>query len=125
MNRHSKSAYASIPAALMAGLLVLSGCSAGEPSEASGSGKVNSDAVPPAPPSDVASFGPIEPGSGEGLTVGFTQLTLAAPFPTALQSGMEEAAKSAGIDLITCDSKFDTATALDCARQFKDRKSVV
>ena len=119
MNRHSKSAYASIPAALMAGLLVLSGCSAGEPSEASGSGKVNSDAVPPAPPSDVASFGPIEPGSGEGLTVGFTQLTLAAPFPTALQSGMEEAAKSAGIDLITCDSKFDTATALDCARQFK------
>ncbi|OUM45569.1 sugar ABC transporter substrate-binding protein [Arthrobacter sedimenti] len=119
MKRHSSGAFASIPAVVIAASLLLTGCSSGATPEASGGGKVNADAAPPTPPTDVASFEPIEAGSGEGLTIGFTQLTLAAPFPTALQGGMEEAAETAGVDLITCDSKFDTAAALDCARQFK------
>lgn len=71
------------------------------------------------PPAEVAQFGEIEPGSGEGLTIGFTQLGLGVPFTEALQKGMEAAAETAGVNLVTCDSKFDAAAALDCARQFR------
>ncbi|MCV2394487.1 sugar ABC transporter substrate-binding protein [Actinotalea sp. M2MS4P-6] len=103
--------------------LALAGCSAATAtdtgSDSGGGSSMNLDAPAPTPPDGVAAFEPIEPGSGEGLKIGFTQLTLAAAFPQALQSGMEEAAATAGVDLVTCDSKFDTATALDCARQFK------
>jgi len=73
----------------------------------------------PTPPPEVAQFGEIEPNSGAGLTIGFTQLALGVPFPEALQRGMEEAAKTAGVKLVTCDSKLDAAAALDCARQFR------
>lgn len=73
------------------------------------------------PPNAVAEFNPIEPGIGEGLTIGFTQLGLGVPFTEALQAGMEEAAEVAGIELITCDSEFDAAKALNCARQFRTR----
>ncbi len=71
------------------------------------------------PPPEVAQFAPIEAGSGEGLTIGFTQLGLGVPFTEALQRGMEAAAETSGANLVTCDSKFDAAAALDCARQFR------
>lgn len=71
------------------------------------------------PPPEVVQFGEIEPGSGEGLTIGFTQLGLGVPFTEALQRGMVAAAETAGVNLVTCDSKFDAAAALDCARQFR------
>jgi ribose transport system substrate-binding protein len=71
------------------------------------------------PPPEVVQFGEIEAGSGEGLTIGFTQLGLGVPFTEALQKGMEAAAETAGVNLVTCDSKFDAAAALDCARQFR------
>lgn len=72
-----------------------------------------------APPPEVAQFEEIVPGSGEGLTIGFTQLGLGVPFTEALQKGMVAAAETAGVNLVTCDSKFDAAAALDCARQFR------
>ena len=72
-----------------------------------------------APPAEVAAFGPIAAGSGDGLTIGFTQLGLGVPFTEALQRGMEAGATASGVKLITCDSKFDAAAALDCARQFR------
>ncbi|WP_323765798.1 sugar ABC transporter substrate-binding protein [Marinovum sp.] len=75
----------------------------------------------PTPPEAVADFAPITPGIGEGLTIGFTQLGLGVPFTEALQSGLEEAAAVAGVELITCDSKFNAAEALNCARQFRTR----
>jgi ribose transport system substrate-binding protein len=75
-------------------------------------------AQPPAPPAGVAEFQQAEPGSGAGLTIGFTQLTLAAPFPQDVQASVEEQARIAGVNLVTCDSKLDAATALTCARQF-------
>ncbi len=75
-----------------------------------------------APPPEVAQFGEITPGSGAGLTIGFTQLGLGVPFTEALQKGMEAAAKTAGVNLVTCDSKFDAAAALDCARQFRTQQ---
>lgn len=75
----------------------------------------------PTPPDAVAAFEPVAEGSGEGLTIGFTQLALGVPFPEALQKGMEEAAEAAGVELITCDSKLNAAEALNCARQFRTR----
>ena len=75
----------------------------------------------PTPPTEVAQFEEIEPGSGEGLTIGFTQLALGIPFAEALQQGMEAAAETAGLELITCDSRLDAAAALGCARQFRTR----
>lgn len=71
------------------------------------------------PPAEVAAFAPIEAGIGEGLTIGFTQLGLGVPFTEALQRGMEAGAEASGVKLITCDSRFDAAAALDCARQFR------
>ncbi|WP_428929303.1 sugar ABC transporter substrate-binding protein [Marinibacterium sp. SX1] len=75
----------------------------------------------PKAPEAVAAFEPVAAGSGEGLTIGFTQLALGVPFPEALQRGMEEAAAEAGVELITCDSKLNAAEALNCARQFRTR----
>ena len=75
----------------------------------------------PTPPNAIGEFQPIESGIGNGMVIGFTQLGLGIPFTEALQSGMEEAAAEAGVELITCDSKFDAAEALNCARQFRTR----
>lgn len=106
---------AAVVAAALIGLSVI-GCSSG--GEENTAAEINLDAPAPTPPSGVSEFMDIEEGSGDGLTIGFTQLTLASPFPAALQAGMEAAAEKAGVELITCDSQGDTATALDCARQF-------
>jgi ribose transport system substrate-binding protein len=81
--------------------------------------QINTNAPAPTLPAEVAQFKAIEPGSAKGLTIGFTQLILGVPFTDALQGGMEKAAETAGFKLITCDSKLDAATALNCARQFK------
>lgn len=101
--------------------LMLSGCSAAAESDGAAEVQVNLDAPAPTPPAEVAAFEEVEPGSGEGLTIGFTQLALSSPFPQALQEGMTEQAAIAGLELITCDSQLDAAKALDCARQFKTR----
>jgi len=78
-------------------------------------------AAAPTPPSGVARFEQVKPGSGRGLTIGFTQLALSSGFPQDVQRGMEAAAKTAGVQLVTCDSNLDAAKALDCARNFKTR----
>ncbi|MBB5783703.1 sugar ABC transporter substrate-binding protein [Nonomuraea jabiensis] len=83
------------------------------------SGGAGASAPPPTAPSGVATFEDAAPGSGAGLTIGFTQLNLAVGFPQDVQRGVEEQAKKAGAKLITCDSKADAAVALDCAKQFK------
>lgn len=107
-------------AVIAAAALILTGCSSGAGASASSSNStMNLKAAPPTPPSEVAKFEPIVKGSGKGMTIGFIQLSEASGFPAALQKGMETAAKEAGVDLITCDSKFDTPTALACAKQFK------
>lgn len=99
--------------------VTLVACSSGGGSESGGNAaEINLDAPEPTPPSEVSEFVEIEEGSGEGLTIGFTQLNLSSPFPVALQEGMEEAADTAGVELVTCDSQGDTSSALDCARQF-------
>lgn len=78
-------------------------------------------AAPPTPPPGVVEFQQAEPGSGKGLTIGFTQLSLASGFPQDVQKSVEAQARRAGAELITCDSKLDAAKALDCAKLFKTR----
>lgn len=113
-------------AALATLSLVVAGCSSPATPETSappsGNTTVNLDAPAPTPPGDIAAFEEAVPGSGEGLTIGFTQLILSSAFPQALQAGMEEQAKIAGVNLITCDSEMDPAKALDCARQFSTQE---
>lgn len=94
---------------------------AGSASASTASRAAASDVAPPTPPRGVARFETVEPGSGRGLTVGFTQLALSSGFPQDVQRGMEAAAETAGVELITCDSNLDAARALDCARNFRTR----
>ncbi|GAA0820045.1 substrate-binding domain-containing protein [Streptosporangium amethystogenes subsp. fukuiense] len=118
--------------ATAAAVLVLTGalaCGSGTPTTAEapaagtsaspGGGQVTAE--PPKAPEGVVEFEQAEPGSGEGLTIGFTQLSLASGFPQDVQKGVEAQAKLAGAELITCDSKLDAAKALDCAKLFKTR----
>lgn len=111
--------------AMVAGLLLLlSACGGSTPT---GTNAVNGTASkgsamnvqPPVPPAGVTEFKQAEPGSGKGLKIGFTQLTLAVGFTQAVQKSVEEQAKIAGLELVTCDSQADAAKALECAKQFK------
>lgn len=116
----SHRARAAIAASATALALLLTACSGeagGQTDDAQV--EINLDAPAPTPPAAVSAFEDVEPGSAEGLTIGFTQLALSSPFPQALQEGMVEQADIAGVELITCDSELDAAKALDCARQFK------
>lgn len=77
------------------------------------------DGAAPTPPEGVTEFEQAEPGSGEGLTIGFIQLNLAAGFVQDVQASVEEQIEIAGAELVTCDSQADAAKAVDCARQFE------
>lgn len=76
----------------------------------------------PTRPEGLSEFKPIEPGIGKGLTIGFTQLIAGVPFTEALQKGMDAAAETSGVKLLTCDSKMDAGEALNCVRQFRTQK---
>ncbi len=98
--------------------LLFSGCASEPESQSEGTAGMNLDAAPPEQPKGIVEFEQVKPGEGEGIKVGFTQLTLSSVFPQALQKGMEEQAEIAGIELVTCDSQMDAGKALDCAKQF-------
>jgi len=59
-----------------------------------------------------------EPGSGEGLKLGFIALDDAIPFSKLVSDGFKEQAAIAGAELVFCDSKLDAATALQCVQNF-------
>ena len=59
-----------------------------------------------------------EPGSGEGLKLGFIALDDAIPFSKLVSDGFKEQAEIAGAELVFCDSKLDAATALQCVQNF-------
>ncbi|TIC79518.1 sugar ABC transporter substrate-binding protein [Nocardioides sp. GY 10127] len=105
----------------VAALLVATGCASTSDSATTGVGEggAGADAQPPTPPSGVTDFVEATPGSGDGLTIGFTQLNLSVGFPQDVQASVEEEVKRAGATLVTCDSQGDAAKALDCAKQFK------
>lgn len=123
MQRLRPTKTAAAVAVLALSVAALAGCGSSG-SSSSGSATVNLNAKPPVPPSGVVKFEPAAPGSGAGLTVGFTQLTLAAGFVQDVQKSVDEQAAKAGLKVITCDSKAEAATALNCAKQFKTRGDV-
>jgi hypothetical protein len=60
-----------------------------------------------------------EPGSGEGLTLGFIALDDSIPFSKLVSDGFKEQAEIAGAELVFCDSKLDATTALQCVQNFE------
>ncbi len=110
---------AGIALVAVAGLAILAGCSAGAASSTASASTYNKNAQPPVSPTGLATLAHATPGSGTGLTVGFTQLLLASPFVQDVQKGVEAEAKTAGLTLLTCDSKGVAANALNCVKQFK------
>jgi len=80
----------------------------------------------PATPAPSADTGPVNPyvetgaiaGSGTGKKIGYISLGEQVPFAVLVSNGIKEQAKIAGAELVFCDSKLDTPTALACAQQF-------
>lgn len=57
-------------------------------------------------------------GSGTGKKIGYISLGEQVPFAVLVSNGIKEQAEIAGAELVFCDSKLDTPTALACAQQF-------
>jgi ribose transport system substrate-binding protein len=57
-------------------------------------------------------------GSGTGKKIGYISLGEQVPFAVLVSNSIKEQAKVAGAELVFCDSKLDTPTALACAQQF-------
>jgi ribose transport system substrate-binding protein len=75
--------------------------------------------LPPA--KNVAKFETPVPGSGKGVKIGFNAVGGTDPNTVAEEAGMRWYAKKVGADLFVCNNNQDTAKALDCARQMKQR----
>lgn len=90
---------------------------------ASGSPTESMDPSAPADPGagsgDFVEFRDAEPGSGEGMKLGLIALDDTIPFSKLVSDSIKEQAKTAGAELVFCDSKLDAATALNCAKTFK------
>ena len=77
-----------------------------------GLGSAVSAALPPG----VAPYDGAEPGSGEGLKIGYVSLGDSIPFVKIVSDGIAEQAQIAGAELVFCDSELDAAKALDCVK---------
>lgn len=71
-------------------------------------------------PGGTVEFRKAEPGSGDGLKLGFIALgDSQVPFSKLVTDSMKAQAEAAGADLVVCDSGLDGAKALACAQSFK------
>ncbi len=66
----------------------------------------------------IVEFRKPKPGSGDGKKIGLIELGSSVPFSNLVTKGVEEAAKEAGAELVTCDSELEGQPALDCAKSF-------
>jgi ribose transport system substrate-binding protein len=74
--------------------------------------------TPPAPtPEGVAPYDGAEPGSGEGLRIGYISLGDAVPFVRLVSEGIREQVELSGAEFVFCDSQIDAGEALACAQQ--------
>lgn len=71
-----------------------------------------------AAPEGAVEFIGAEPGSGEGLKIGYISLGESVPFARLVSNGIREQADIAGAELVFCDSALDAAKALNCAKTF-------
>jgi len=99
------------------GLAALVGIVTSGPAEAQDSGSTAAIEAPVFAPQM-----PTEPGSGEGLTIGYISLGESIAYIHTVTQGIQQNAEIAGAKLIVCDSKLDAATALQCAQNFKTQQ---
>lgn len=120
-----------LAALALAGALTLAACSSDNAAETTAETSaaevteevVEEEVVEESATEEVASgefveFRGAEPGSGEGLKLGFIALDDAIPFSKLVSDGFKEQAEIAGAELVFCDSKLDAATALACVQNF-------
>ena len=60
-----------------------------------------------------------EPGSGEGLKIGYISLGDSIPFVNLVSQSLAEQAEIAGAEFVPCDSEVDAAKALACAQNLR------
>jgi ribose transport system substrate-binding protein len=70
-------------------------------------------------PAGVSAYTGAEPGSGEGLKIGYISLGEAVPFVSLVSQSIAEQAGIAGAELIPCDSEVAADKALACAQNLK------
>ena len=58
----------------------------------------------------------VEPGSGEGLKIGYISLGESIPFVKLVSDSIREQTEAAGAEFVFCDSEVDPTKALECAR---------
>ena len=123
-----------LAAVALAGALALAACGGGDSSdsaaeteetvaEEAADAEVEEEVVEEEEPAGETSgefveFRGAEPGSGEGLKLGFIALDDSIPFSKLVSDGFKEQAEIAGAELVFCDSKLDAATALQCVQNF-------
>ena len=125
-----------VAATVLAGVLALSACSSGDSSDsaaeteetvaeevaaeetAAEEAAAEEPAAEEVVSGEFVEFRGAEPGSGEGLKLGFIALDDAIPFSKLVSDGFKEQAEIAGAELVFCDSKLDAATALQCVQNF-------
>jgi ribose transport system substrate-binding protein len=114
-------------AAFVALAMVVAACGSGSEDEAEEGAAGGAVATTEAPETtgetpDVegaAEFEEAEPGSGDGLKIGYISLGDQVPFVKLVSDSIKAEAEGAGAQLVFCDSQLDAAKALDCARNFK------
>jgi ribose transport system substrate-binding protein len=74
-----------------------------------------SESIPPG----VSPYQGAEPGSGEGLKIGYISLGDSIPFVNLVSQSLAEQAGIAGAEFVPCDSEVDAAKALACAQNLK------
>lgn len=103
---------------LAAVLLAVSACGSSDDSEAPTTGSTDPAGAQPS----VAEAKEAEPGSGEGIKIGYLSNLESVPIVHVISEGIREQAKRAGVELVFCDGNGDNATALNCAKTFKAQK---
>lgn len=109
--------------ALLASSLVLAGCGGGSDDDGTpGSATTATASADPTTTEDGEPAGEskgVEPGSGEGLKIGYISLGDSIPFVKLVSDDIKKQADVAGAELLFCDAQLDAAKALECARTFK------
>lgn len=110
-------AAAALATVLLAALAACGGSDDDDADAAESSAPVATEAAGEQP--SVAEAAEAEPGSGEGIKIGYLSNLEAVPIVHVISEGIREQAERAGVELVFCDGNGDNATALNCAKTFK------
>ncbi len=71
---------------------------------------------------NVAEQAQAEPGSGDGLKIGYISNLESVPIVHTISESIKEQVNRSGAEYVFCDGAGDTAKALDCAKSFKTQQ---